>query len=42
MHQLAGLEPLRVGAWVKIGGTPQFTGDRPGIGFEAIVIALGG
>lgn len=37
--EIGGLEPLRVGAWVKVGGTPQFTGDRPGIGFEAIVIA---
>lgn len=35
----SGLEPIRVGAWVKIGGAPQFTGDRPAVGFEAIVIA---
>ena len=35
----AGLEPIRVGAWVKIGGTPQFTGDRPAVGFEAVTIA---
>jgi len=35
----AGLEPVRVAAWVKGQGAPQFTGDRPGIGFEAIVIA---
>jgi site-specific DNA-methyltransferase (adenine-specific) len=34
-----GLEYCRCGAWVKIGGTPQFTGDRPGVGFEAVVIA---
>lgn len=34
----AGLDYCRTGAWVKIGATPQFTGDRPGVGFEAIVI----
>lgn len=35
----AGLDYCRTGAWIKICGTPQFTGDRPGVGFEAIVIA---
>jgi len=35
----AQLENVRVGAWLKLGSTPQFTGDRPGVGFEAIVIA---
>src|SRR6266568_3936116 len=34
-----GLVPLRVIAWVKVCATPQFTGDRPGQGFEAIVVA---
>lgn len=34
----AGLDYCRTGAWIKIGATPQFTGDRPGVGFEAIVI----
>lgn len=34
-----GLEHVRVGAWVKLGSTPQFTGDRPGTGFEALEIA---
>ena len=34
-----GLEHVRVGAWVKLGATPQFTGDRPAAGFEAIEIA---
>lgn len=33
-----GLEYCRTGAWVKIGATPQFTGDRPAAGFEAITI----
>lgn len=31
-------EAVRVGAWVKLGGSPQFTGDRPGVGFEAVNI----
>ena len=35
----AGLQHVRVGAWVKRGCTPQFTGDRPATGFEAIEIA---
>lgn len=35
----AGLENVRTGHWVKVGGTPQFTGDRPGTATEAIVIA---
>lgn len=34
----AGLDYCRTGAWIKVGGTPQFTGDRPGTGFEAVVI----
>lgn len=35
----SGLEHVRVGAWVKRGSTPQFSGDRPAPGWEAIVIA---
>lgn len=34
-----GLEYIRAGAWVKRGAAPQFSGDRPAAGFEAIVIA---
>jgi len=34
----AGLDYCRTGAWIKQGATPQFTGDRPAVGFEAIVI----
>jgi DNA modification methylase len=34
-----GLDYVRTGAWVKLGATPQFTGDRPAAGFEAITIA---
>jgi hypothetical protein len=33
-----GLDYVRTGAWVKLGATPQFTGDRPAAGFEAITI----
>lgn len=34
----AGMDYVRTGAWVKLGATPQFTGDRPAAGFEAITI----
>jgi hypothetical protein len=34
-----GLEYVRTCFWDKEGGTPQFTGDRPGIGCEAITVA---
>jgi hypothetical protein len=34
-----GLEYIRMGAWVKVAPTPQFSGDRPSAGFEAITIA---
>lgn len=34
----AGLDYARTGAWVKGNPTPQFTGDRPGVGFEAVTI----
>ena len=35
----AGLQHIRIGQWVKPGATPQFTGDRPATGCEAVVIA---
>lgn len=35
----AELEYVRTLAWVKLGAAPQFTGDRPASGFEAIVCA---
>lgn len=38
-ESLAPLEYIRTGAWVKIAPCPQFTGDRPAAGFEAITIA---
>lgn len=34
----AGLDVVRTGVWVREGGAPQFTGDRPGGGVEYIVI----
>jgi DNA modification methylase len=34
-----GLDYVRTGAWVKVGSTPQFSGDRPATAFEAITIA---
>jgi site-specific DNA-methyltransferase (adenine-specific) len=37
--EAAGLEHIRVGAFVKEGATPQFSGDRPAPGWEAIEIA---
>lgn len=36
---LCGLDYVRTGAWVKAGATPQFTGDRPAVGYEAITFA---
>lgn len=33
-----GLDYVRTGAWIKRGSTPQFSGDRPATGFEAITI----
>jgi site-specific DNA-methyltransferase (adenine-specific) len=29
---------IRLGVWIKIDGAPQFTGDRPGMGYEPILI----
>jgi site-specific DNA-methyltransferase (adenine-specific) len=34
----AGLDVIRTGVWVRIGGAPQFTGDRPAGGAEYVVI----
>ena len=40
----SGLRFVRFGVWVKPDGAPQFTGDRPATGWEAIAILhhLGG
>ena len=35
----AGLQVVRYGIWIKQGAPPQFTGDRPAVGHEVIVIA---
>lgn len=35
----AGLPHIRTGAWIKVCGQPQLTGDRPGVGFEALQIS---
>ena len=32
-----GHVPRRIGVWVKPDAMPQFTGDRPGMGYESIV-----
>ena len=39
-----GLRFVRCGVWIKPDGAPQFTGDRPGTGWEAVAIlhAAGG
>lgn len=37
--EAGGLEHIRSGAWVSPACTPQFTGDRPGTGWEACEIA---
>lgn len=37
--ETAGLDWIRGGVWRKPDGMPQFTGDRPGMGFECMAIA---
>jgi site-specific DNA-methyltransferase (adenine-specific) len=37
--QAGGLVYRRTGIWVKPDGMPQFSGDRPGMGYESLVIA---
>ena len=34
----SGLPLVRLGVWVKPDSAPQFTGDRPGVGWEAVAI----
>lgn len=36
--EAAGAPLVRLGVWVKPNGAPQFTGDRPAMGWEAIAI----
>jgi site-specific DNA-methyltransferase (adenine-specific) len=33
-----GLPLVRLGVWIKPNGAPQFTGDRPAMGWEAVAI----
>lgn len=37
--EAAGLPYIRTAFWDRIGGAPQFTGDRPAIAMEAITLA---
>lgn len=36
-HERAGAKYKRAMVWIKPDGVPQFTGDRPGMGYESIV-----
>lgn len=36
-HETAGATYKRAMVWIKPDGAPQFTGDRPGMGYESIV-----
>lgn len=36
-HEKAGAKYKRAMVWIKPDGAPQFTGDRPGMGYESIV-----
>lgn len=36
-HEEAGVKYKRSMVWIKPDGAPQFTGDRPGMGYESIV-----
>lgn len=40
--ETAGCKWRRAQAWVKPDSAPQFTGDRPGVGFECIATAWNG
>ncbi len=39
--EAAGARYVRTMIWVKPNGQPQLTGDRPGVGYECIVVAYG-
>ncbi|MCC6454168.1 MAG: site-specific DNA-methyltransferase [Caldilineaceae bacterium] len=34
----SGLPVVRLGVWIKPNSAPQFTGDRPGTGWEAVLL----
>ncbi len=42
MQAMSGSKYKRTGIWVKPDGAPQFTGDRPGMGYESIVMHWNG
>lgn len=37
-NPIQGLRFVRLGVWIKPNGTPQFTGDRPAMGWESVAI----
>lgn len=37
-YEAAGARYIRTGIWIKTDAQPQYSGDRPGVGYEAIVI----
>ncbi len=38
-ERAAGEAWIRAGIWIRVGAAPQFTGDRPAVGCDAIAIA---
>ena len=40
--EAAGIKWRRAQIWVKTDGSPQFTGDRPGVGYESIATGWAG
>jgi DNA modification methylase len=36
--EASGVPLIRLGVWIKPNGAPQFTGDRPGTGWEAVAL----
>jgi len=40
--EAAGIKWRRAQVWVKTDGSPQFTGDRPGVGYESIATGWAG
>lgn len=38
LAEQSGLPVVRLGVWVKPNAAPQFTGDRPGTGWESVLI----
>lgn len=38
LAEQSGLPVVRLGVWIKPNAAPQFTGDRPGTGWEAVLL----